>query len=297
MITVSTAWNAWRHASGEEVIRELVGLGFGSFELSVKLTETELMEIDAISLGIEVHTLHNYCPVPHGSADDGGGDFYLLSSPDPKERTRAVDASKHTLDWAHRLGANAVVFHLGRVEMENNYEHVLSLRESGQTVEAEAFLREDLALREELKAPYLEAALRSIEELARFTDKVKIGVETRFHYHELPSLDEIALFLDVVGEKGGYWHDFGHAWINDHIGVSKHEEYLSRYGSRAIGMHVHDVEGTRDHSSLTCGTIDFAKLLPMLPKTATSVLEIQHATPEELVKSREIWQNLLAHNK
>ncbi len=297
MITVSTAWNASRHASGEEAIRELMGLGFGSFELSVKHTEAELGEIDAISLDIEVRSLHNFCPVPHGPKEHGGGDFHLLSSPDSAERRRAVDASKRTLEWAERLGAQAVVFHLGRVEaVENNFDQIISLREQGRLGEAQLLISEDLDCREQEKGPYLEAALKSVEELASFTTKVKIGVETRFHYFEIPSLDEIALFLDVVGERGGYWHDFGHAWINDHIGVLKHEDYLTRYGSRTIGMHVHDVDGIRDHCSLTCGMIDFAKLLPMISKNAISVLEIHNATPEELVESWNIWQTLLAKN-
>lgn len=299
MITISTAWNATRHTSGEMIIRELQHLGFASFELSVKLTEAKLLEIESILLQIEVASLHNFCPVPHGSGENGGGDFYYLSSPDPAERKRAIDASAKTIDWAKRLGARAVVFHFGRVEMPDQFGRIWPLRLAGQHAEADRLLAEDLALREERKAPFLEAALESARDLVEIAaGEVLIGVETRYHYTEIPSIDEIQDFMGVVGPgQGGYWHDFGHAEINDFVRAARHEDYFRRYGPRTVGMHIHDVDDNhQDHGSLTCGTIDFEKLLPMVPKDALAVLEIHHATGEQLVESRRIWQSLLAHN-
>ena len=304
MISVSTAWNALKHASGEELIRELTELGFGSFELSVKLSEAKLREIESILLQIEIASLHNFCPVPHGPAENGGGDFYFLSSPDPKERKLAVEASKKTIDWARRFGARAVVFHFGRVEMESQtgrrqlMDQIMKVRAAGHNDEADRLMSEELAVREEIKAPYLEAALQSARELVEAAKgEVQIGVENRYYYGEIPSIDEIALFMDEIpAQSGGYWHDFGHAWTSDFVGWAKHEDYLTRYGDRIIGLHIHDINGFKDHSSLTSGTIDFENLVPMIPKDVISVLEIHHATPEELVKSREIWKSLLSRN-
>lgn len=302
MITVSTAWNAMKHASGEMVVQELIKLGFSSFELSVKLSEDMVEEIESILLQIEVATLHNYCPVPRGPRENGGGDFYLLSSPDEEERARAVEASTKTLDWAQRMGARAVVFHFGRVDMglpageDSSFSKILQFRAADRQDEADNLLRQDLALREERKGPYLDAALRSMRELVDAAGgKVQIGVETRYHYYEIPSIDEIQLFLDEVQPKaGGYWHDFGHAYINDLVGAASHEDFLTRYGSRTIGMHVHDVKGIDDHGPLTHGTIDFARYLKLIPREALSVLEIHGGSAEELVESRNIWQKLLA---
>jgi len=292
---VSTAWNALRHESGKEVIQELQALGFSSFELNVHLTEGMLREIEEMLAEIEVVTLHNYCPVREGPRSEWHGDFYFLSSPDPTERRKAVDGTLQTVEWARRFRARAVVLHLGRVVMEHHHQEILDLRLAGRHKEADDILRRDLEARESIKEPYLEAALTSLSELAREVGgDVLLGVETRVVYHEIPSFDEVALALEAIPPSaGGYWHDFGHAHILELIGAAKHDDFLAKYSDRLIGMHIHDAFRRQDHHALTQGTIDFRRLLPMVPKDAIDVLEIHpYASACDLAKSREIWNSL-----
>lgn len=294
-IAVSTVWNALRHESGRSIIQELQSLGFTSFELNVHLTEGMLREIEGLLPDIEIATLHNYCPAPEGPRALSSGDLYLFSSLDPIERRKAVDATLRTVEWAQRLGAKAVVVHAGRVRMEHQDEQILDLRLAGHHEEADGILRRGLALREKIRGPHLDAALATLAELAeRAAGGVLLGVETRVGYNEIPSFDEVASVLEVVPPSaGGYWHDFGHAHMLDLVGVARHEEFLARYAGRLVGMHIHNVSGKQDHRSLTEGTIDFARLAPLVPADALSVLEIhQPATADELVRSREIWREL-----
>jgi sugar phosphate isomerase/epimerase len=300
VISVSTAWNALRHESAEGMIGELRSLGFSVFELNVQISEDMMREIEAMLPEIEITSLHNFCPVPEGSRDRGSGDFYLLSSPDPIERQKAVDGTMRTIEWAHRLGAKAIVLHMGRVPIETHHEEICDLRLAGFYEKADDKLRYDLALRESIRDKYLDASLKSASELAgKVAGDVLLGIESRIVYHEIPNVDEIALFMQAVPPSaGGYWHDFGHAHQTEVVGTGNHETFISRYADRIIGMHIHDSLGRHDHGPLTHGTIDFGRFLPRIPESAISVLEIhKHASAEELVKSREIWESLVAGNQ
>lgn len=299
MIAVSTAWNAFRCDSAAEIIGELQSLGFDAFELSVRFSEPMLREVESMK-SVKVSSLHNYCPVPEGPREQGSGDFYFLSSPNEVERKKAVDATLRTAEWAKRLGAKAMVIHVGRVDMPHHHHDILEHRFSGQNHQAEELLTNDLIERDKIKAPFLDSALKSIAELVeKVAGDVLLGIETRLHYHEIPTFDEIAQFMDIIPPSaGGYWHDFGHAHMLDITGIAPHEEFLRRYGKRLIGMHIHDAKRDQDHGPLTIGTIDFKNLVKYIPADAISVLEIHsHASADELIRSREIWKSLLAGNK
>ena len=91
--------------------------------------------------------------------------------------------------------------------------------------------------REAAKGPRLEAALRSIRALGEHAvgTGVRIGVESRDGYHEIPSLDEFAaVFEACAGLPVGYWHDAGHGAKLDYAGFVEHEQFLRRYGERLV---------------------------------------------------------------
>lgn len=297
-ISVSTVWNALRHENAQAIISELQDLGFNSFELNVHLTESMLEEIETMLPDINIATLHNYCPLPEYPRDSGSGDFYRFSSPDPIERRKAVDMTLKTAEWASRLGAKAIVLHMGQVEMKNNHQQVLDLRLQGRNDEADEIVRQDLAYRETIIKPYLDAALKSASKLAeKIAGDVLLGIETRLLYTEIPTFDEMELFMQAIPPSaGGYWHDFGHVHMLGLVGIAGQEEFLSRYSGRMLGMHVHDVTGKHDHRPLTLGTIDFPRLMKYVSPDVIPVLEIHKtASAEEMVKSREILAKLMQH--
>jgi sugar phosphate isomerase/epimerase len=127
--------------------------------------------------------------------------------------------------------------------------------------------------REAAKQPHLQAALLSIRALGEHAvgTGVRIGVECRDKYDEIPSLDEyVDVFEASAGLPVGYWHDAGHGAKLEYGGFVEHEEYLRRYGDRLVGMHVHDTRGARDHLAPGQGETDFAMLARYLaPAPAT----------------------------
>ncbi len=63
------------------------------------------------------------------------------------------------------------------------------------------------------------------------------------------------------------------------------EEWLKRYASRIIGVHLHDVSGINDHLAPGLGEVDYRMVASYLPKEAYRVLEVQSFNTTEQVKN------------
>src|SRR5437763_4619911 len=133
MIAFSTCWNSGRHTSGEEMLREIQGLGFNLIELGHGIRISLLPGIQKMFDAGEVQfsSLHNFCPLPveimHASPD-----CYKFSSPHSKERERANKQTFQTIDFAARLGAPFVVLHCGEVEMGPVTDSLIALVKKGK---------------------------------------------------------------------------------------------------------------------------------------------------------------------
>ncbi|MHB0912032.1 MAG: sugar phosphate isomerase/epimerase family protein [Armatimonadota bacterium] len=285
-IAISTSWNAERHESGASMVEELLDLGFNLLELSVHVTPEMLHEVaQMVEAGrVRIASLHNPCP---------SGPPLLLSTTDESERRAAVAQARETIDWAVRLGARFVVLHLGRVPMQTRQ------REAGAAIakgcDARSIIMEELMNRAEKRGGYLDRATASLAEIAEHAEEsgIRLGLENRYYYVEIPSIDEFqAIFRNVRSPALGYWHDTGHAHTMEVLGVAAHEDYLKKYASRLFGAHIHDAVGTSDHRAPGEGEIDFAKIVGYLPPEVQLVLEVHRATAEELVASREKIQEL-----
>jgi sugar phosphate isomerase/epimerase len=240
---------------------------------------------------VEIASLHGPCPVPGPLGD-------WLASTSATERTRSVDALKGTVDAAARYGARAIVVHLGNSGVASRQGSIVDVvAREGRLSDAHLRLR-DLAIqeRETSKGPHLEAALESIRTLgehARGTG-VQLGVEVRDGYHEIPSLDEFGeIFAACDGLPVGYWHDAGHGAKLDYLGFVSHEEYLRRFGSRLIGMHVHDTRAARDHQAPGQGTTDFAMLGRHLRDDTIRTLELNRSvTAAQITQALDVLEPL-----
>jgi sugar phosphate isomerase/epimerase len=145
--------------------------------------------------------------------------------------------------------------------------------------------------REANKGPHLEAAISSIRALGEHAvgSSVRLGVEARDMYQEIPSLDEMAAVLDACADLPvGYWHDAGHGAKLEYCGFVEHEEYLRRYADRLVGMHVHDTQGARDHRAPGQGGTDFAMLARYVrPDTILTIELHADVLAEHIVAGRD----------
>jgi len=290
MFSLSTSWNAFRHKSGRDLIREIRALGFDTVELSFALPLNMVNDIlDMRNSGeISVSSLHNMCPLPEEiEPDEASPDYYSLASTDDKERELAVDAAKKTLLYAHRIGAGAVVLHAGRVQMKDRTRELASL-----VTDKEAFAvlkNEMITERRRLGGEYLNNVIKSLKQIVPYSLDmgVKIGLETRYYYREIPQIDEFGeIFSHFKENELFYWHDAGHAEVFSRLGFTRHEDFLKRYSSRLIGVHLHDIIGIMgDHNAPGTGTMDFSILKPYIKKDTIKVIEAHDPAPASAVKN------------
>lgn len=301
-LALSTAWNFNDNADPKKALSEIKALGFNSIEIGYNFTQEKLAAIIPLieDAGMKVSSIHNFCPAPAEKIKGRHiSDSFRISSPDEKERRKAVDYTKATVDTAYKVSCRVIVFHAGTIEMKDEkVRKIFHMYNEGKTgsLEYNTIKEKILKERETKKGPYMDAVVKSLREIARYADSsgVKIGLETRNYPHEIPDIEEIGYLLDLFGEKGlVYWHDIGHGEINERLGITPHEEFLRKFSSRLFGVHIHGLRGIDDHLAPFTGDFNLARISPYLRNDLIRVIEAHsQAKPEELVRARELLDSL-----
>jgi sugar phosphate isomerase/epimerase len=296
MLALSTPWWSGGSVTAEQMLSDLKNLGIRGIELSYRISEDfyRKMKNPLMRSGITVVSVHNYFPIPPVKSvkkgSKGGGDLFLLSSKDDEERRRAIKYTTRTIEHAAEMDAAAVVLHCGLVEMNHEmqtlYQYVNSNRLD--TKEAQIFIHNKLKERDRRKPGHMESLLASLDRLVSVAEKqgVLLGLENRYHYHELPGPDDFEVIFDAFkGAPIGYWHDTGHAHANESLGIGSRNSLLQANATRLIGVHLHDAIGLDDHLPPGSGQIDFAALKPFLNADTIKVIELKPGIPaSELCK-------------
>ena len=273
-LALSTMWSQrYNHLS--RFVQDLEVFGFTQTELNSILTPEKLQEL--LNLGVQVSSVHCPCPVGYSRLGVSAASLQL-SSLDEEERREALGFARATIELASEVEAGAVVIHAGRVELDFGLEDELHrLYRRGALEELARARQQLLEVRASRAAPYLEASRRSLLELAEFAERkgVRLGLETRFYFYEIPQLEEMEVLLqELPPDVVGYWHDVGHAEVKARLGLTPHEEWFARLGGRLIGVHLHDVLGIQDHRAPGTGDVDWDFIARNLPPTAIKVCEI-----------------------
>ena len=91
-LAISTSWNAHRFNDGAGLLFEINQLKFKAIELSFNLSAGMVDSIakESRRLGINIQSLHNYCPIRWAYACAGFAGLLLLASLDEQERSLAI---------------------------------------------------------------------------------------------------------------------------------------------------------------------------------------------------------------
>ncbi len=275
-ISLSTMWSL-KYESMSEFVRDVQEFGFTHIELNSSLGPGNLESLLEIG-GLPISSVHAPCPNP--KTGDNYASSLSLASLNEDIRQEALQSVRSTIDLAVRVGAGVVVVHGGVVEMSLDLERDLRrLYNDGQAGDSEF---EDIkcklvTAREFMVCPHLDAVCESLLTLAGYAREqgVRIALENRVHYPEIPSLDEVTYILSQHSpEVVGYWHDVGHAEILDRTGFNPHEEWLIALGDRMLGIHLHDLKGVKDHQVPGTGDFDWALITDSLRSGVIRVCEI-----------------------
>ena len=298
MISFSTCWNSGRHTAGDDMLREIKDLGFDRIELGHGIRISLMPGIQKMfdAGEVEFTSLHNFCPLPV-EITQASPDCYKFSAAYSKERERAIKQTFQTIDFAERLGAPFVVLHCGEIEMNPITDELIVLAKRGE-IFSRKYVRMKLKAvqtREAAAPPYLERVKDALRQIAEYAAKknIRLGVEGRRGYEEIPSERELPSLLDELNSPQlGYWHDMGHIQIKENLGFLSHWDWLSTMGPRAFGCHMQDcIWPAQDHQPPFAGMVDLEKLVPLLPPNCLFVWEMSpRKTAEEIRRSVAIWK-------
>ena len=253
-------------------------LGFQKIELNHQINSDMLSRVHLDHY--QFSSIHEPCPADIATKVLVERDW-MISSQDEICRKHGVTAVKKSIGLAHELGASTVVIHCGNVSTDMSSEIKLRLLFSAgkaQTEEYQYFKSHFVQLRNNLARPRLQAVKKSLRELIEYALQfnVKLGLENRYHYMDIPIIDEMEELL-CLADPGrlGFIYDVGHAQALDRLGFFQHSEWLKRYSTRIFGSHLHDVIGLSDHHAPGVGEIDFKSIANYLPEGSFRTFELQ----------------------
>ncbi|MEO7676166.1 MAG: TIM barrel protein, partial [Verrucomicrobiota bacterium] len=191
-------------------------------------------------------------------------------------------AYKHsikTIETAARVGARAVVLHMGCIEMKDYTDKLVDLVGEGKkdTPKYEKISAEVQEKLEQKKGKFVERSYQMLRRLIPPAEArgIKLAVENREALEEIPIDSDFSFFFREFPEPTVcYWHDTGHAQIKENLGFIHHGLHLESMAERLLGFHVHDVAFPgKDHRSPGAGMIDFAALHPLVKPEHLKVFE------------------------
>lgn len=290
-LALSTMWMQHRFDQVAEFAAAARDLGFGGIELSHIVTPAMLEGVDLPKLGVRsVHFPAPIEPSPFGAPAEA-----LLSAPDEDARRWAVAQGYGSIDLAVQCGATAVCLHLGETPAARHLEWALAQRYLGGQAGTPVYNAARQAVeanRQQVAGPALDAARRSLDELASYARPrgVRLGIESRVNYWQIPTLDELTVLLDESDPAVvGFWYDCGHVQVLHNLGFHRHARWLEMFANRIVGVHFHDVIGLRDHLLPGMGEIDFDRMAARLPAGAVSTCELDwYFDGDEVVEGAKV---------
>jgi sugar phosphate isomerase/epimerase len=284
--SLSTMWASKNFQNLGDFFAAAKRIGFAKIELNHQINSTMLADQDMSQ--VQVSSIHEPCPADI-SVDTLKDKDWLVSAQDEEKRRVGVDAIRRSIELAHKLNAGTVVVHAGNVLTNNSLEKKLrTLFEAGrkQTREYRDLMTELQQARRSQARFHLDAVKKSLVELLKFARPygIRLGIENRYHFGDIPSLDEMDLLLELAGtDQLGFVYDVGHAQALDQLGFFPHLEWLERFSSCMIGAHFHDVIGVNDHFAPGMGEVNFKRIAAFIPSDAFRTLELKPKVTSEQI--------------
>lgn len=300
MLAISTMYNALEQPDGAAMFDALKDLGFENIALSRHLTLEQVEQLKPMFREIgQAHppVIQNYCPILPGAVQsDVDKDKVQLASLDNDERKEAIRKTIQTMQLAIDMEIPTVILRLGEVDTYNRSYLMTDLYNYGER-EFEAFNKkgtEATEWRKRKEAKHHDAVLRSLDELNEVALRLElnIAIENRPQYFQIPNFDEVGLFFDeFYGSPMRYWHDVGHAALQEKLGLCWSQEWIKTYAEHLIGVTLHDLQELDPYHPPGTGDLDWDETFAQIPNEVVKVIEIKHVDSEEVIQARELCES------
>ncbi|TCL68572.1 sugar phosphate isomerase/epimerase [Hydrogenispora ethanolica] len=293
-LSFSTMWNYMRSGDGAELLRQILALGFRRVELNYRIAEATLRAMEPLleTGAIRVSSLHNVFPHTDDPAFDT--DSLLLSYEDPELRKRSIALTRRTVDYAQRLGAEAVVIHPGAVpELPfRPYDSLLKeMYRKGlkDTPEYRRLFQEMKDYRERERPAYIRRIKESLSEICAYIAKknyrVSLGIENRSMCHQIPDFEEARYLLDELrGLPVYFWYDIGHGLAMEALGIYDSLSEARKLQERILGVHIHDTVGVEDHWTPYIHSDRLDDFIEIIRAAPIKVLELGAKNPADEIR-------------
>ena len=192
------------------MLREIAEMGFAYAELSHAISYGLWPGVvQAVEEGvIKISSLHNFCPIPMGVMHPSPN-CYEFTDERPRLRETAVKATLETIRQANKLGARAVVLHLGSAGSRTTTRHLARLYRRGRALDrAYCAAKIDAVRKRRTLFPVLWERVRECFQTfvpAACEAGVKLAVEIREDFEEFPNEEEMDTVLEELpAETVGY---------------------------------------------------------------------------------------------
>ncbi len=290
--SLSSMWGMKNFAVFGDFLQAAARLGFAKVELNHQVSAGMLAGLNLD--GYKISSIHEPCPAVIPANELKKRDL-LISSPDEEHRRQGIDHVIRSIDLAGRLRCEAVVVHCGQIQADTGLESQLrTLFENGEDGSVGYTEMQDLfsCQRASLVGPYMEAVKKSLVALLEVAGRfhIRLGLENRFHFFDLPTLAEMAELLELAGpDRLGFVYDVGHAEVQERLFALPRRLWLDRFAGRLIGVHLHDVVGLHDHRAPGLGQVDFRELAAFMPSDVFRTIEITSSnTPDQIEAGMKI---------
>ncbi len=293
MIAISTAWIPEDGWPAERVFATMEILEPEAIELNYRVhpLDIEAVRRQVEERGMVVTSLHNICstnpsPLP---PENRYGD--TIASLDEETRRLAAAYLRETAEAARTLRARAVVVHSGTVAAVNQSPtYRQNIRRATKENDPSVLMQHLPGLIREraLTAPrHFDQLVKSLQEVCPDFPDIRFGLEIRYHFHGLPDFNELEAVLSQVGcDNVGYWHDCGHAQVQENLGIRRHEDWLKRYQHHLIGIHLHGMHNLLlDHQAPTRDNMDFAMIRRYTGPDTVLVIEASPSNSVEAMRA------------
>jgi len=287
-VSLSTMWAKYNFPNFKDFFEAAAKLGFSKVELNHQVNSEMLSGVDLNKF--VVSSVHEPCPADI-SVETLKRRDWLISSTDEDCRKHGVESIKRSLDLAEELSAHTIIIHAGHISPDLSLENKLrKLYESHQvnTPDYQDLMALMVDKRRDLITPCMDSVEKSLKELLKYAGNcgIRLGLENRYHYFDIPSQDEMAHLLDQAGPgQLGFIYDTGHSQTMENLGFYTQKAWLDRFSTRIIGSHLHDVLGVVDHHAPGLGEVDFKQLASYLPQDSYRTMEIHPRNTAEQIKN------------